>query len=337
MSRYDRYNYYGFRPYVTAAERKRKALLEAQKRRKQGKPCSPIVLAGRKIASSFWGKAWCDNLESYMDFANRLPRGRTYVRNGSVVHLEIKAGCVEALVSGSSLYKVKVGFTPAAPARWKALCGECAGGISSLVELLQGRFSDRVMTIITRKETGLFPAPAEIEMSCSCPDWAVMCKHVAAVLYGVGARLDEKPELLFLLRSVNHEELITRAAGVTDFTAKAVPGQAELSESEVSDVFGIEIDSASAPQASAASASRTARPNHPIRPGRGRASRKAPKKRGGKTTARKPKAKRSPARSARKPSAKAPLSNAGAASGTESDWPMPVVPPSPLFRPNASL
>ena len=166
---------YGFRPYVSVAERRRKAQREMAKLAKKGKAIKPVQLEGRTIARTFWGKAWCDNLESYMDYANRLPRGRTYVRNGSVVHLDIRPGEIEATVSGSELYQVRISIAAAARARWKKLCRECAGGIGSLVELLQGRFSEHVMGIITRKQTGLFPAPAEIKLKCSCPDWATMC------------------------------------------------------------------------------------------------------------------------------------------------------------------
>jgi uncharacterized Zn finger protein len=236
------WNYYGFRPYVPVAERQRRAQRELAKMSKKGLVVSPIQIEGRTIAHSFWGKAWCDNLESYMDYENRLPRGRTYVRNGSVVHLDVKPGQIEAMVSGSELYRVKISITPAAKAKWKSLCRDCAGGIGSLVELLQGRLSDRVMDVITRKGTGLFPAPAEIKMSCSCPDWAGLCKHIAAVLYGVGARLDEKPELLFLLRSVNHEDLIQQAAAATELAAKVSGQGPELAESELGAVFGIELD-----------------------------------------------------------------------------------------------
>jgi uncharacterized Zn finger protein len=243
------WNYYGFRPYVSVAERQRNAQRELAKLGKKGFVAQPIRIEGRTIARSFWGQAWCDNLESYMDFANRLPRGRTYVRNGSVVHLEIKPGKIDAMVSGSELYKVSVQIIPAAKAKWTALCRSCAGGIGSLVELLQGRFSDNVMQIITQQETGLFPSPKEIKMNCSCPDWAGMCKHIAAVLYGVGARLDQSPQLLFLLRSVNHEELIQQASAATDLAAKATASGPELAESDLSAVFGIELDTqtASAP------------------------------------------------------------------------------------------
>lgn len=233
---------FGFRPYVSVAERRRRATREMAKLQKKGKVIRPISIEGRTIAHSFWGKAWCDNLESYSDFANRLPRGRTYVRNGSVVHLDIRAGEVDAMVAGSELYKVRIGLVPVTKGKWKRLCQDCAGGIGSLVELLQGRLSDHVMDIITRRETGLFPSPSEISMECSCPDWATMCKHLAAVLYGVGARLDEHPELLFLLRSVNHDQLITRAASMANLTAKATSGTPELSEGEIASVFGIELD-----------------------------------------------------------------------------------------------
>jgi len=214
---------------------------------KKGKSIQPVRIDGRTIAHTFWGKAWCENLESYMDYANRLPRGRTYVRNGSVVHLEIRPGEIEATVSGSEVYRVRIGIAAAAKAKWRKLCGECSSEIGSLIELLQGRFSDHVMGILTRKDTGLFPAPREIELKCSCPDWATMCKHVAAVLYGVGARLDQSPELLFILRSVNHEELVTQATSARDLAGKTATAGAELSESDLSAVFGIELDTETPP------------------------------------------------------------------------------------------
>jgi uncharacterized Zn finger protein len=272
------WNYYGFRPYVSVAERRRKAAKAMAKLAKNGKPIRPVQIEGRTIARSFWGKAWCDNLESYMDYANRLPRGRTYVRNGSVVHLDIRSGEIEATVSGSELYKVNISIAPAAKAKWKRLCHECSGAIGSLVELLRGRFSDHVMGIITRKETGLFPAPTEIELKCSCPDWATMCKHVAAVLYGVGARLDQSPELLFTLRSVNHEELITQAATASDLAGKTTSAGPELAESEIGAVFGIELDPQTATTATPAPAPAKARR---------KAKRPAPRKRRAKTKLRK--------------------------------------------------
>jgi uncharacterized Zn finger protein len=186
-------SWYEWRPYVPVAQRRHKALQKLNKLKKTGQSVAPVTIEGRTIAKSFWGKAWGTNLERYSDFANRLPRGRTYVRNGSVVDLQIAKGEVLAFVSGSELYKIKIGIAPVTAGRWKAICRDCAGTIDSLVELLQGRLATGVMDRVCQEGNGLFPSPDEIELSCSCPDWAGMCKHVATALYGVGARLDEKP------------------------------------------------------------------------------------------------------------------------------------------------
>jgi uncharacterized Zn finger protein len=181
-------------------------------------------------------------LEAYSDYANRLPRGRSYVRNGSVVHLEVSQGKVTARVSGSSLYKIEIKIKPLAPSLWKSIQTECAGKIDSLIELLQGKLSSSVMQIVTRPERGLFPTPKEIELDCSCPDWADLCKHVAASLYGVGARLDQSPELLFLLRGVDPADLISQASAAETVRQSArAEGAAAMSEAEIADVFGIEL------------------------------------------------------------------------------------------------
>jgi uncharacterized Zn finger protein len=228
-------------PYVPVAQRRAKALREVQKLSRKGGHVSPVHVAGRVIAATFWGKAWCDNLESYSDFENRLPRGRTYVRNGSVVDLQIETGKVTSLISGSNLYRIGIGVRPLAAARWKKIKAQCGGQIGSLVELLQGRLSCGVMEIVTGREFGLFPAPGEIEMSCSCPDWAEMCKHVAATLYGVGCRLDREPELLFKLRGVDHLELIAQAGSPG---AKSIAsGKTKIiAPDRLADVFGIELE-----------------------------------------------------------------------------------------------
>lgn len=238
---------------MPVAERRANAEKAAKKLTKGGKELRPVRLDGKTIARTFWGKAWCDNLESYSDYANRMPRGRSYVRNGSVLHLDIQPGFVEAMVSGSRLYKIKVGFKPVDKKKWGMLCKECAGGIGSLMELLSGKLSDRVMGVMTRKETGLFPAPTEIDLNCSCPDWADMCKHVAAVLYGVGARLDETPELLFTLRGADHRELVSQASAVDTLTAGTGKDAAPtLADDEVSNVFGIELEAPAGEQVEAA-------------------------------------------------------------------------------------
>lgn len=257
--RYGGRGYYGFAPYVPVAQRKAQAAAKLKKLEKTGVKLQPVVLPGRKIAATFWGKAWCDNLESYMDFENRLPRGRSYVRNGSVLHLEIKPGAIAAQVAGSSLYTVNVQIQPAAPAQWKKLCKECAGQIGSLLELLSGKLSERVMGVMTRKESGLFPSPKEIKLDCSCPDWATMCKHVAAVLYGVGARLDQQPDLLFTLRSVDHNQLVSQAVEA-DITAGADATAPAIAAAELADVFGIEIAAAEPPASKKAAAAKKRKP-----------------------------------------------------------------------------
>jgi len=217
------------------------------KLRKRGLDVQPVEIEGRKIARTFWGEAWCDHLESFSDYKNRLPRGRTYVRNGSVCHLDIAKGEINAMVSGSELYKVKVAVKTLARKKWNGVKNRCAGQIGSLLELLQGRLSKNVMTVVTDRNKGLFPLPKEISLKCNCPDWAVMCKHVAAVLYGVGARLDEKPELLFLLRGVDHEELISAEVGVAAAIAGKTGGRRRIADDALADVFGIEMSDEAAP------------------------------------------------------------------------------------------
>lgn len=236
-------SFYGWRPYVPVGARRAQGMKKAAALVKSGRALDPVVIEGRTIASTFWGKAWCNHMESFSDFSNRLPRGRSYARNGSVLDLQIRPGKVSALVMGSSLYKIEFSIDPLPPKKWKAIKGKCAGQIDSLVELLRGKFSDGVMRIITDSADGIFPKPAEINKSCSCPDWADLCKHLAAVLYGIGARLDSRPELLFLLRDVDHTELLE---SVGTGTAKTTKGG--MDEADLADVFGIEIEAAPAPK-----------------------------------------------------------------------------------------
>jgi uncharacterized Zn finger protein len=206
---------------------------------KKGVDVNPVVIEGQKITRTFWGQSWCKHLESFSDYSNRLPRGRTYVRNGSVCHLKIDRGEVTAIVSGSSLYDVKITVTALPAGKWNLVKKECAGKIGSILELLQGKLSQAVMTLVTDRKSGLFPLPHEIRLFCSCPDWAEMCKHVAAVLYGVGARLDTSPELLFLLRAVDHEELIELDIASEQITAGAA--RKHIADDDLANMFGIDI------------------------------------------------------------------------------------------------
>ena len=233
---------WGFAPYVSVASRKARADKAAASLRKKGRALDPVRIEGRTIARSFWGKAWCRNLERYGDFANRIPRGRSYVANGLVLDLQVTPGRVTALVQGSELYEIEISIAKLGAARWKEIRSECAGRIDSLVELLSGRLSEAVMAVVTRPGAGLFPAPGEIRMRCSCPDSARLCKHLAAALYGVGARLDRSPELLFLLRETDHLELVT-AAAEAPVVGAAVHDEA-LAGADLSAIFGIDLEAA---------------------------------------------------------------------------------------------
>jgi uncharacterized Zn finger protein/DNA-binding transcriptional regulator YiaG len=241
-----------YKPYVPVHQRRAEGRREIEKMKKAGRVIEPLGdLSDRnKIATSFWGRAWCDHLESLGDYANRLPRGRTYVRNGSVLHLSIETGKISALVQGSELYEQVITIAPLAAAKWDRIKKRCRGGVGSLIELLQGKVSDEIMAVVTDPADGLFPTPREIKLGCSCPDWAVLCKHLAAILYGVGARLDQQPELLFKLRGVDHRELVDEDAVATAIGGAARPTRRRtLDASALGDVFGIDLEPEPSPEA----------------------------------------------------------------------------------------
>ena len=258
-------NYGGFAPYVPVAERREKAKKQTDKLRKKGENIQPIEIEGRTIARSFWGKGWCKHLESFGDYSNRLPRGRTYVRNGSVCHLGITKGKVEALVSGSDMYRINVDIKSLEKSKWEKLKTECTGKIGSLIELLQGKLSEEIMNIVTDKKNGLFPNTGQISYRCNCPDSAHMCKHISAVMYGIGARLDTNPELLFLLRGVDHNELIT-----ANITSETISGKGSrrsrrrtLSGQDLENVFGVELEQSAPPKIKPRTKSKRKSPGKP--------------------------------------------------------------------------
>lgn len=287
--------YQEWKPYVPVAERRRKAMKKMESLRKKGVDIQPVQIEGRKIAKTFWGEAWCEHLESFSDFENRLPRGRTYVRNGSVCHLAIAKGQIEAKVSGSELYTVNVTIKTLPAKKWSELKHRSTGRIGSLLELLQGNLSDEVMAVVTDRESGLFPLPGEMTFKCSCPDWARMCKHVAAVLYGVGSRLDHKPELLFTLRGVDHEELIAADTEATVSAATTRGKSKRLAAGELADVFGIELAADAEPPAPAESPKKPRKARRKAVP-----QKKTAKKKPVATKTTKPKARRSPKKAARR-------------------------------------
>lgn len=227
-------------PYVPVAERKAQAAKQMERLKKKGHNIQPIQIEGRTIARTFWGKGWCTHMESFCDFDNRLPRGRTYVRNGSVCHLEINEGHVNAVVAGSSIYHINIEIKPLIAAKWQIIKNTCAGQISSLLDLLSGTLSSGVMDVVCHPDDGLFPLMHDLKFSCDCPDWASMCKHVAAALYGVGSRLDASPEQLFKLRGVNFEDLIDVNQAVLGVTTSTQSRRKRLDDAAFSDLFHLE-------------------------------------------------------------------------------------------------
>jgi uncharacterized Zn finger protein len=244
MAWYGGWDYYP--PYLSVGEKRAHGMLALTKLLSKSKrKAEPVAIAGRKrlLATTFWGKAWCDNLEGYADFANRLPRGRTYLRNGSVLDLAIAEGRIEAYVAGSDLYRVTIDIAALAKPRWRRVIARCIGRIGSLVGLLRGELSDDLLAALTDPKDGLFPEPREMTFDCSCPDWAGLCKHVAAVLYGVGIRLDAKPELFFVLRRVDQGELLSSATAGTVARGRPAAGK-RIADDRLSAVFGIELEDA---------------------------------------------------------------------------------------------
>ncbi|GEP42152.1 SWIM zinc finger family protein [Brevifollis gellanilyticus] len=258
--------------YEDAQERKEKIQKQIAKRKKRGERFEALAApAGKqKLCTTFWGQAWCRNLESYQDYETRLPRGRSYLRQGNVYNLEMEPQSIRAVVAGSELYETSVSIQALPKARWQEIVEASAGEVGSMLDLLAGRLGDGLMRVLTDTERGLFPKPKEIRFDCSCPDHADMCKHVAAVLYGVGVLLDTKPELLFTLRGVDQAELLSHAssATITDLSV----GDGDLAGTDLSALFGIELGDLEVPVEEVVP---TPTPEAPAPPAKKRATKKA--------------------------------------------------------------
>lgn len=243
------YDYYGYPRYVSVGEKRARARRKLEQLRKKHPDIRPVVIEGNPLVRTWWGKAWNSNLSKYADYANRVGRGRSYLRHGAVLDLQIRPGRVSSLVQGSrgNPYKITIEIKPTSRSIWKKIRAACEGQVASLQELLEGRFPKGLTELFTAKGSGLFPSPKEIEFTCSCPDWAYMCKHVAATLYGIGTRLDEDPSLFFVLRKLNMEDLITQA--VRDKSARLLKQAKKktsrvIDDADLGDVFGIELGAA---------------------------------------------------------------------------------------------
>lgn len=239
--------FYGFAPYVSVAEKRKNAEKTIKKLKKKNPDISPVIIEGRNLSNTWWGKAWNKNLESYADYENRINRGRSYARHGAVVDIKISSGNISALVigSGSKPYEVNIKVDGLSKNTWNDILKKCIGKVHSMEELLGGKFPKVLEELFTSKGKGLFPSPKEIKLNCDCPDWANMCKHVAAALYGVGARLDENPKLFFTLRDVNIDDIITEAINKETETLlekSKSKGRRVIDDSDVFDMFGIDVE-----------------------------------------------------------------------------------------------
>jgi uncharacterized Zn finger protein/predicted transcriptional regulator of viral defense system len=268
--------YWGFPRYESVAQKKDRAARKRKELEKKNPRIQPVLLEGRALASTWWGRAWNENLERYADFANRIGRGRSYVRHGAVLDLQIEPGEVAALVQGTRArpYAVRITIAALDPKTWMQIKVACAGQLESLQDLLAGRFPKALADIFSARGKGLFPSPGEIKLDCSCPDWATMCKHVAATLYGIGVRLDQDPALFFKLRRVQMEDLVTEtldeAAGRLLKKAGRKSGRV-IADSDLGDVFGIVMEDTvdfgqAAPPPPARSAARARKPAGRHRP-----------------------------------------------------------------------
>ncbi|BBO83556.1 hypothetical protein DSCO28_41220 [Desulfosarcina ovata subsp. sediminis] len=240
-------SYFRFPKYVSVAEKRARAEKKIRQLKKKNPDLAPVIIEGRTLAQTWWGKSWNRNLERYADYSNRIERGRSYVRHLAVLDLKIDKGAVAALVQGSQRapYTVEIKIKALPKSNWGAITAACAQQLDSLQDLLAGRFPESLAHLFMQKDSGLFPSPKEIEFACSCPDWAYMCKHVAAVLYGIGARLDEDPALFFLLRQVNMNDLISKA--IEDTTAQWIQNAEAnetptIAEADLGNLFGIDMD-----------------------------------------------------------------------------------------------
>jgi uncharacterized Zn finger protein len=243
------HHYYGYPRYVSVGEKRARARRKLEQLKKKHPGIRPVAIEGNTLVRTWWGKAWNGNLTKYADYSNRVGRGRSYVRHGAVLDLQISPGRVDALVQGSrgSPYKISIEIKPVSKSKWKEIRNACEGQVASLRELLEGRFPKSLAELFTAKGSGLFPSPREIAFRCSCPDWASMCKHVAAVLYGIGTRLDEDPSLFFVLRKVTMDDLVTQA--VRDNSVRLLKQARKktsrvIDDDDLGDVFGIEMEAA---------------------------------------------------------------------------------------------
>lgn len=236
------FGYYGyFKPQITQEELKAKAA-------KAVKPgYKPVIIDGRIIAKTWWGRSWCDNIDRYADNYNRLDRGKKYVRSNAVVDLQLEGGKVTAKVIGSGRkpYDVEVFIQPLRKDKYEHILAECEGKLESLAALEEGKFPTEYKELFTAEGDGLFPSLGEIKFYCSCPDSSRVCKHIAAVLYAIGRRLDDDPLIFFSLRGIDvksfSETVIKKEAmRLWNSSTLEISKDREIAEDKAMKLFGYE-------------------------------------------------------------------------------------------------
>jgi uncharacterized Zn finger protein len=162
------------------------------------------------IGQSWWSGRFIAVLESII-VGGRLERGRNYARRGQVISLDVAPGMVSALVQGSRLqpYRVRVGLTAFGKPEWARLERALAESAWYSAKLLAGEMPEDIEDVFGQLGLTLFPASsAELAMECSCPDWQVPCKHIAAVFYLLAETFDDDPFAILAWRGREREELL---------------------------------------------------------------------------------------------------------------------------------
>ncbi len=198
-----------------------------------GEELHPVVSRSRALVSHFWGKAWMRHLAACEAGGLCLAPGRTLLRHGCVLDVQLAPGLIRARVSTQRLEEVELHLAPLDEERQAELVQLCQGRIDSLVSLMEGRVDETVLAPLCDPQLGLLPEPADWRMHCSCADWAEPCPHAAAAIYAAGVLIDADPSLLFTLRSLDPATLLrpTAQAEASDFAA-----------GDLGKLFGIELD-----------------------------------------------------------------------------------------------
>lgn len=238
-----------YQNYISISDQKAMALKSKKRLEKNlNRSLEPIILASTKLATSWWGKMWNTNLERYAEYSNRIGRGKTYVKNELVIDLQIEESKVFAYVQGKRRdpYQIAIYIDPTKPGLIEQIKEKCQGKLDTVEELLEGKFSKEISSIFMIQGAGLFPEPKEIKFRCSCPDYTSCCKHVSAVLYGIGSKLDVNPLLFFTLRGINLDDflkdvIISKTENILDKGIKC-KSKRIIDNANIEDLFDIDLD-----------------------------------------------------------------------------------------------